>query len=235
MIAAHRLRRNHRADDGLTLIELVVAMGIASILIALVAMVFTSTARGFSDQQGAIDNSRLASTAMNEVTRVVRAGTEIPRSSGANIPVFLYAGAERIDMNSFIDSVSATDPAPLRVRFGRNARNELVETRWAGTHIGATTYWQFSGYPATPSSTRTIARSLLAPSTAVPLFRYFDKDGAQLTPPAGGTLSTAQIANIAAVQVTMQVQADESGRVDPVVIQNLVGLPNLGIARVEVD
>lgn len=227
-------RRRRARDEGVTLIELVVAMGIASVLIALVAMLFTATSRGLSDQQGAVDNSRMASTAINEVTRILRAGTEIPQQTGANVPVFLYAGAERVDMNSFIDSASATDPAPLRVRFARNASNELVETRWIASHIGATTYWQFTGYTATPTSARTVARSLLAPTASVPLFRYYDKNGAELTPPTGASLSTAQIANVVAVQVTMQVQADASGRVAPVTIQNLVGMPNLGVARVEV-
>ena len=32
----------------------------------------------------------------------------------------------------------------------------------------------------------------------------------------------------------MRVQSDGSGRVAPVQIQNMVGLPNLGVARVQV-
>lgn len=67
-----------------------------------------------------------------------------------------------------------------------------------------------------------------------PLFRYFDKDGGALTPAAGASLSEDQRRNIASVQITMQVQANGSGRTAPVAIQNMVGLPNLGVARVEV-
>lgn len=226
MTIAHR-----RREAGLTLIELVVAMGISSILITLIVTMFVSTTRSFNDQQGAIDNSRLASTAMNEVTRIVRAGTEIPvYGSTVNEAVFEYAGAEKIVMRSFIDAESATDPAPLKVQFARNAANELVETRWTAYHDHGT-YWKFN---TTSTYARTIARSLLAPSTATPLFRYYDKDGTQLVPAAGASLTATQIRNIASVQVTMQVQADGSGRVAPVTIQNMVGLPNLGVARVEV-
>lgn len=224
-------RAARRPDTGLTLIELVVAMGISSILITLIVTMFVSTTRSFSDQQGAIDNSRLASTAMNEVTRIVRAGTEIPvYGSTGNEAVFEYAGAEKIVMRSFIDAESAADPAPLKVQFARNAANELVETRWTAYHDHGT-YWKFN---TTSTYARTIARSLLAPSTATPLFRYYDKDGTQLVPAAGASLTATQIRNIASVQVTMQVQADGSGRVAPVTIQNMVGLPNLGVARVEV-
>lgn len=225
-------RRGTPGDDrGLSLIELVVAMGISSILIALVVTMFTTTSRSVHDQEAAIENSRLASTAMNEVTRILRAGTEIPvHGSATNDPVFVYADAERIVMNSFIDSASSTDPAPLRVEFARNADNELVETRWDAYHVNGT-YWKFQ---TASTYARTIARSLLPPQADRPLFVYKDKEGAVLAPASGASLTTAQIRNIASVQVTMQVQGDESGRVAPVVIQNLVGLPNLGVARVEV-
>ena len=218
-------------DAGLTLIELIVAMGISSILIALITTMFVSTARSFGDQQGAVDNSRLASTAMNEVTRIVRAGTEIPVYGVAtNEPVFEFAGSQKILLRSFIDAESSTDPAPLRVQFARNAANELVEKRWTAYHDHGT-YWKFN---TTSTYARTVARSLLPPSAATPLFRYYDKSGTELVPAANASLTTAQIRNIASVQVTMQVQGDESGRVAPVTIQNMVGLPNLGVARVEV-
>jgi len=215
----------------MTLIELVVAMGIFGILLTLVVTMFVSTARSFSDQRGIVDNSRMASTSMNEVTRIIRAGTEIPQySTSINIPLFEYAGAEKIIMHSFIDAGTSTDPAPIKVQFARDAADELVETRWTAYHVHAT-YWDFQ---TTSDYARSIARSLLPAEAAVPLFRYFDKSGAALTPPAGGSLSEAQRRNIASVQVTMRVQADGSGRVDPVTIQNMVGLPNLGVARVEV-
>lgn len=230
--------RSSRSDAGLTLLELLVAMGVSSILIALVATVFVTTSRVFTDQEGATDSARMASTAMNEVTRVVRAGTELPGAgtelpeSGktANTPVFAYAGAEKIEMAAFIDAESSKDPAPVKVSFGRNSANELVETRWAADRYRKI-YWKFRDSPA---SARTIARSLLAPDKTRPLFRYFDKDGAALTPAAGASLSEDQRRNIASVQITMQVQANGSGRTAPVAIQNMVGLPNLGVARVEV-
>ncbi|MFV4913184.1 type II secretion system protein [Microbacterium lacticum] len=223
--------RSSRSDVGLTLLELLVAMGVSSILIALVATVFVTTSRVFTDQEGATDSARMASTAMNEVTRVVRAGTELPESGKtANTPVFAYAGAGKIEMAAFIDAESSKDPAPVKVSFGRNSANELVETRWAADRY-LKIYWKFRDSPA---SARTIARSLLAPDKTRPLFRYFDEDGAALTPAAGASLSEDQRRNIASVQITMQVQANGSGRTAPVAIQNMVGLPNLGVARVEV-
>lgn len=224
-------RPRGRRDSGLTLIELLVAMGVSSILIALVATMFVTTSRAFSDQEGATESARMASTAMNEVTRIVRAGTELPESGKTlNLPVFTFAGAEKIDMAAFIDAESSVDPAPVRVSFTRNAANELVETRWSAFR-SEKIYWKFQ---TSAASSRTIARSLLPPDSSRPLFRYFDKDGNALTPAAGASLTEDQRRNIASVQISMQVQANGSGRTAPVAIQNIVGLPNLGVARVEV-
>ncbi len=226
-----RIRRALAREHGMSLVELIVAMGVFSLLIVLVVSMYVSSARSYNDQSGAMSNSRLASVAMNEVTRIVRAGTEIPvHGSAVNDPVFTYAGAERLVMHSFIDAGTSTDPPPLRIEFSRNAANELVETRWTAYHVYST-YWAFN---TTSTYVRTIARSLLPPDSSVPLFRYYNKDGTLLTPASGASLTTAQIRNVASVRVTMQVQADRSGRVAPVTIQNLVGLPNLGVARVEV-
>ncbi|MFS0867147.1 type II secretion system protein J [Microbacterium sp. 179-B 1A2 NHS] len=228
-MSAHVRRRT--AEDGVTLIELVVAMAVFSILLTLVVTMFASTARSVSDQQGAVDNSRMASTSMNEVTRIIRAGTEIPvHGTSINDPVFTYAGAEKLVVHSFIDAGTSVDPPPVKVEFSRNGANELVEKRWSAYHVH-TTYWAFQ---TSSTYTRTIARSLLAPAASAPLFRYFDKNGTALTPAAGASLTVNQIRNIASVQVRMRVQADGSGRVAPVEIRNMVGLPNLGVARVQV-
>jgi len=223
-----------QADDGMSLIELVVAMGVFSILLSLVVSMFVSGARSFSDQQGALENSRLASTSMNEVTRVIRAGTELPVPGNAdNLPVFAFAGTEEIIINSFIDVGTSSNPPPVRVRFARDGDDELIETRWAAFPDPVDpAYWK---YETSASYSRSIARSLTPATADAPTFRFYDNSGAQLTPPAGGGLSLDQIRNVARVQVTMQVQADEGGRVEPVQIQNMVGLPNLGLALVEVD
>ena len=93
------------------------------------------------------------------------------------------------------------------------------------------TYWAFA---STVTSSRTIARSLTPVAAGSPLFRYYDKNGTILSPSAGASLTIDQIRTIASVRVTMRVQADAGGRVDPVSIQNMVGIPNLGVARVDV-
>ncbi|PZU48255.1 MAG: hypothetical protein DI566_03150 [Microbacterium sp.] len=227
-----RARVRKSGDAGFSLVELMVALGVFGLLMTLVVSLVISTVRGLNDQRAGMENSRVASTSMNELTRVIRAGTEIPVYGVAdNDPVFVYAGAERLVLNAFIDAGTAADPPPVRVEFARNAANELVETRWYAYHVH-TTYWAFN---ATSAFSRTVARSLLPVDAAVPVFTYWDKNESQLVPPAGGTLTTAQIRNVASVKVTLRVQTDGSGRVAPVMIQNEVGMPNLGIARVEVD
>lgn len=229
----HRVRmQQHRRESGMTLVELVVAMAVSGILFAMISSMFVNAIRSYGDQRGSVTNSRMASNSMNELTRIIRAGTEIPvYGSAINTPVFVYAGSEQLKMNSFIDSENAADPAPLQVQFSRDANDNLVETRWTAYHVN-TTYWAFH---STLDSTRIVARSLTAATDDAPLFSYYAEDGTRLVPPAGESLSDSQIRNIASVRVTMRVQTDGSGHVDPVELQNMVGIPNLGVARVEVD
>lgn len=219
------------SDRGLTLIELMVAVGLSGVLLTVVVAVFVTSSRSVTDQQGAVASSRLASTAMNEVTRIVRSGTEIPvYGTTVKDPVFTYAGAEKLALHAFIDAESSSDPAPVRVQFSRDSDDELIETRWAAHHVH-TTYWEFAN---DSTYARIVARSLLPTDADTPLFQYFDKEGAQLKPAANSSLSNAQIRNIASVQVHLRVQANGSGRTSPVELRNQVGLPNLGVARVEV-
>jgi hypothetical protein len=51
-----------------------------------------------------------------------------------------------------------------------------------------------------------------------------------MTIPTGG-IAAANLPKIAVVEVTIKVQSDATGRADPVVMTNQVGIPNLGVSR----
>lgn len=242
--ACTRLRRRAATGDrGLSLAELLVTMMVTSLLMVMVVSLMTSVTRAFTRERAATDSTRSASVAMKEITRVVRSGTEI-RVSGASLnnPVFLVATRESLVLNSYLDT-SAGSPRPIVARFEVTAAGALVEKRWnANTTSGP--YWTFVSLPAkpyqalstywtNPAYTRTIARGLgTVAGGARPLFQYFDKDGGELVPPGVGVFTESQLRSIAAVRVTVSVQADKTGRADPVTLQNTVGIPNLGISRV---
>lgn len=222
-----RLRAGAAGDRGLTLPELLVTMFLLSLITVLMVGTISGFSRAFTRDRAASDSTMVANTGMKELTRVIRAGTELRLTGGGstNAPLFVEARANTLTMYAYIDTNSAS-PRPVKVRFAIDANRRLVETRWAATTSSAP--WAFAS-TGSPSSSRPIARFI--PTTAPALFEYRDAQDNPLAIPTGG-FTTEQLRKIAAVKVVLTVQADATGRADKVVVENAVGLPNLGISRV---
>ncbi|WP_196250876.1 type II secretion system protein J [Cellulomonas sp. JZ18] len=224
-LIATRLR-GHHDDRGVTLPELLVTMLLMSILSLMVVGMVAGFSRTFAREREATDSTTIASAGMKEVTRVVRAATEIrPAGEPDNVPAFIDARPNELTLYAYIDTAAAA-PKPVKVRFWIDPQRRLMETRWVTTSTASP--WSF---PATgaPTTVRPIARSL--PVTAPAVFEYLDKDNEPMAIPAGG-FSDAQKRLIAAVRVTLTVQTDPTGRAKAVTMRNAVGVPNRALDRV---
>ena len=218
----------------MTLIELMVTIFVLGILGTVVVTLFVNVSTTFTRDRAATDSTNIAAIGINEVTKVIRAGTEI-RVAGAtlNDPVFVAADKEHMVLHAYLSDSSTGELAPVKVELRINpTTRELTERRWSSSKNGAG-YWIFGG---TPGATRTIARTIPAISPPLAsgqkyLFTYYDAANVELVIAVGG-LTDAQRRAVAAVQVTVTVQADLSGRAKPVTLQNTVGIPNLGVSRV---
>lgn len=222
-----RARPAARGDAGLSLPELLVTMMLMSMITVLMVATISGFARSFTQDRSASDSTMVAAAGMKEVTRVVRSGTQLRLAGGgsANAPMFIDARPNTLTMYAFIDT-NAASPRPIKVRFAIDAQRRLIETRWSVTNTAAP--WTFPTM-SSPSSSRPVARFI--PTTAGPLFEYLDQNNVPMAVPAGG-FSTTQIEQIAAVRVSLTVQADLTERAAPVTVQNAVGIPNRGISRV---
>lgn len=217
-----RVRASREA--GVSLPELLVTMMLLGLFSALVLGLVTSVTRTFTRERAATDSTMIASNGMNELTRMVRAGTGLLVTGGAQAPVFVEAGPRTATLYSYIDTTAAS-PQPLKVQFTVDGQGRLIERRWTATTTKEP--WAFS---TTASSTRTVATSVV-PGTEN-LFTYFTAAGAKINPTSGVNLSAAERENVAAVRIQLTVQTDPSGRADPVMLRNTVSIPNLGISRV---
>ena len=220
--------RQPSTDLGLGLPELIVSIMLLALLSALVLGLFTTVTRSTTRDRAATDSTNVASIGMDELTRVIRAGTEVGLTGGGatNAPVFITATQNELTLYAYIDTAS-TNAVPVKVRFSIDGSRRLIETRWRATTTSSP--WSFVA-DSTPTSSRTVARSI--PAGAGALFQYFDATGAGLPVPAAGVFTTAQLKSIAAVRVQLTVQADLTARALPVTMRNTVGIPNLGISRV---
>lgn len=233
-----RVRHLGRDDRGIGLPELIISMVLLAILMTIVVSAITAFTRTFTHERASSDSASVGATGMNEVTRVVRSGTEnrFPAATTSD-PVFVAAASESVTLYAYLDT-NAVTPAPVKVQFAIDpVSRDLSETRWAAT--ASTTDPGTFTFSTTPLWTRVVARKILAAGTtlpdgssAQPLFEYYTADGLVVPVDAANGVSASNLRGIAAVEVSMTVQADESGRADPVVINNRVGIPNRGVSRV---
>lgn len=212
-----------RRDAGLSLAELIVAMMVFGIIVAVVTTTFISLTKATAQARGVDANTRVASNVMNEVSRVVRAARTIPTPGGTEATSFSLATTESLTLTTAVNGVDSLTTVPRKVTFGVAADRSLVETTVVGTPL-QTDYWQFVSIP----TKRTLGGSVVTTaSSGAPLFTYYDFTGAVLTPDSGGALSATQLPAIAAVQVSVTIDRTATRSSQAVTLQTTVSLSNL--------
>jgi len=213
--------RGERREDGLTLIELLVAMGLFAVLLAIVGGTFYSITRATTFAAARDQNSRNTSNAMNEIVRKVRAAADNPRVGASDSPAFISAGRSSVQFTTLV--ATGRDAVPQQVSFSVSADGVLTEKVVAGTTTD-NAYYTFSG----AGSTSTIASSIEVPdASGTPVFQYLDVASNVLPPNAAGAIPADQIGQIAFVQVTLRLSSTASTLKNGITLQNTIGLPNL--------
>lgn len=222
----NRVRRfvtGHDREAGLSLAELLVAITIFGMMMVIVSGVFISFTKATSSAKTMDANVRQVSNGMNELTRIIRAGTNNPvQNSSTPDPAFVAAGRESLTINAFVNFTDTTE-RPVQVTFSIDSSRRLVEKTQQATSAG-NGYWLFNG----TISSRIIATAVASQSGSDPyLFTYIDGTGAAMVPDSTGALTLAQRNTIASVQVSLKVKASATSPDSGVTLQNTVGIPNL--------
>ncbi len=231
--------REQGRESGATLAELLVTITLLAMVTTMLVGLVVSVSRTFTENRALNDSTNMGSTAMNETTRVIRAGTEIRESGVAlNRPVFTSIANESLTMHAFIDA-DALDPQPIQVRFYMSplpdGTRELREARFEAI-AGSGPFWTFA---TTPVTDRMLTRHVPARVGGEPwLFSYQTVDVVPAAVVPSTTSATAAITaaatlrTVGRVTVALTVQTDPTARARPMVLINEVGIPNLGIDRV---
>jgi type II secretory pathway component PulJ len=227
------LARLRREDRGLSLAELIVAMSVTVLLLAMAGAFFASVTRASTTTTGVDGNTRVASTAMREMQRMFRVASNNPVASGVDTQyAFQYASATSVRFFAYINLNSAVDVQPVEVQFTLNAsKGTITETKWNGTATDASkSYFEFPRATTatlgnTPTSTLTLASSVVPTA----LFTYRDAGGNPLMPGATG-LSAADLQSVRSVTVALTVGEREPAKpsaANNVSLTSTVGMPNL--------
>jgi Tfp pilus assembly protein PilW len=226
------LRRDER---GVSLAELIVAMSVSILVLTMAGAFFVSVSRASSTTTGVDGNTRVASTAMLELQRMLRVASNNPVASGVDTQfAFQYASPTSMRFFAYINLNSTSDVQPVEVQFTMDqAKRTIVETKWNGSPTDLSrTYFDFPR-ATTPTLSNSPTSQLTLASSVVPgsLFTYADAGGNPLVPGAAG-LSAADLQSVRSVSISLTVgDSDPSrpGARDNVTLTSTVAMPNLRI------
>jgi prepilin-type N-terminal cleavage/methylation domain-containing protein len=230
-------RRRENSEDGLTLVEMLVAMMVLAVLLALVGGLFASSSKIIATTQVTGQGTTSAANIADELSNVIRSGANLPVTGQTlSNPALPYASNEALTMYSYVDSYTSstsTQVRPLLVQLSLNSARQLVEKRWVPLSTSGT-YFTFptvssSGAVSTPAptSTRIIGDPILTtPTTGAntdPLFVYLNASGGVIASP----VAAANLCSIASVRVTVRTQGAATTAHPAIVLVNTVDIPNL--------
>ncbi|WP_144760660.1 type II secretion system protein J [Curtobacterium sp. 9128] len=226
----HRIRRE---DRGVSLAELLVAMSVGVLVLAMAGAFFVSVARASATGTGVDANTRVSTTVMREVQRMLRVASNNPVQSGTDTQyAFQYASATSVRFFAYINLNSAVEVQPVEVQFTLDpTKGTITETKWSGTPTDPTkTYFDFPR-SATAALSDTPTSTIILGTNVVPgtLFTYRDAGNNPLTPTAAG-LSDADLQAVRSVTFSVTVGEKDLTRLaaaDNVTLTSTVSMPNL--------
>lgn len=229
MTGASRFVARMRTEErGISLVELLVAMSLTVLVIGITGSFLISSQKATRVATSVSANTRVASIAMNEIGRNLRAATDNPVPTGDDSQyAFQYASPTSVRFFAYVNLDSTLSQA-VEVQITLDtSKQTITETKWAGTVIaGNSSYYAFplstgATLSATPTSSRVIASNVVNTS----LFSY--QDGAD--GPLGSVtaaVAAAGLPNVRSVDVAVTVGQSVS---DPnaVSLANTASMPNI--------
>jgi hypothetical protein len=217
-----RLGRRHTRDDaGLSLVELLITMGMASILMITMGTIFLSSLRQNRTVIGKTTSTADARIALEAMTRELRVAVVPPGQPSA----LASASATSVSFYSSIGASSATtDPKPYLVTLTADTTHHcLWRAMTPATVVGTVWSW-----PVANIVQGCIARGDIN-TTGTPLFSYYPLAAygtVSTTPYAAGSIS-ANLANIVSVGINLSINDPNNPSVTPTTLQDQVTLINI--------
>lgn len=229
---AARLRRG--GDDGFTLVEMMVVVGLSMMVMAVVGTTMVLGLRTTAATQDRLENadaSRVATTSMTKELRTAIdpdsvAGLQCP--SCASTAVFVAtASAISFYANEGVDLTAGG--APQRVTYevqqlGTGTQAQLVETVQAPT-VSGTTFAYCTPGPGCAVRSRVLARGLAWPPQQ--LFRYYDASVSEMS---ALPLTGAALGRVDSIDLTLRVDVRDDPKVPATTTTVRVALPNADVS-----
>lgn len=230
-----RLARLRESDDGVTLVELLVVVGLLAIVLAVAQESLILTNRLVGDTAVRNDESQQAKTAAEGISQTLRTAI-LPKllngtCTGCDVAAFISGNAKSVSFyaninNDLVIPTSGTTTfGPRRVTYTLGADGTLTETlQTPNVHsVSDFNFAYCTPGPSCPVRTRILARDVV---TTQALFTYYDKAGVQLPEPLEG--STTNLQSVDSIDILLTVKPRE--RVEGTTVTTRVMLPNADAA-----
>lgn len=207
--AEHHVAEHH-GQDGFSLVELMVALLLLSLLMGAVYGLLSASQNAASATHAGFEGLDSAQVEMSLLSTSLRAASQ----PSAGVPAILQAGSGSIQLYSSSGPESSQGPQLLTFSVTGSTLSERVSSP--------------SPPPAAPLtySPSGVSTSDVGGDVSHLALTYYDSSMSQLTPPPGSTaLSPSQIASVSFVGIVLTTEAPGSGA--PVTLANTVLLRNV--------
>jgi Flp pilus assembly pilin Flp len=178
------LDRLRREESGFTIVELLVACIIGTLVLLATFMMLDSSVVLTGKVTDRVDRTQRSRVAMDRIARELRSQV----CPAAGTPALIDGQDYQVTFYAF-SSAGSFIPDKLQILWDTNT-NSIIEKRWAGT--GVSPYTTYSG---TPTSTTTLLNEVKPPPSNAPIFTYAGIAGSAFTTP----LSAADAKNTSVI------------------------------------
>ena len=226
-MSLNRLRKRLRADDGLSLAELLVGMMVTSILLAIVGSLFVNVAKITLNSNATTARAGVGTNIMDALSKGIRTAVNNPTSSINTDPAIISGTTKSLSLYTYLDAKVAPGGAggiagklvPTKVTYTVDAKGNLIEERVLGTDSAG--YWTFTG----TAIQRVVGGPILTPTGDAALFLFYDADGNNIALTAASDATMR--AKVTSVRVNVQITNKLTSGNDPILISNTITLINL--------
>jgi prepilin-type N-terminal cleavage/methylation domain-containing protein len=176
LMTARRLRRD---QSGFSLVELLVAMAIGSIVLTALMTLFVNGVTGAVRTSDRVDALQRGRVTMDRVVTLLNSQICLLKPDGTGQPPIVDGQNNQVTFYATLGVVDS-DPTIYRLRYDSGTKI-LYEDQFPPVRVGSTL--SYPSYPATPSSSRVIGTNILPVTAGAPIFKYW-----QFITTAGPTL-----------------------------------------------
>jgi prepilin-type N-terminal cleavage/methylation domain-containing protein len=166
LTSARRLRSD---QSGFSLVELLMAMALGSIVLAALLTVFLHGVTGSARVQDRVEALQRGRITMDRVITLLNSQTCVPNVDGSSQPPIRDGQNNQVTFYAALGVVDS-DPTIYRLSYDPTTKS-MSEARFLPSRPGGVL--TYASYPASPDSTRIIGTNILPTAAGDPIFKYW--------------------------------------------------------------